>query len=140
MQYTIHHLDELPDLARKILDQCADYRIFCLYGDLGAGKTTLVKAICLQLGAGDVVKSPTFALVNEYEGSEGSIYHFDFYRVKRIEEIFDLGFEEYVDSGDYCFIEWPEVAEPLLPEETVEIRLETTGLTSRTVKVAKQDL
>lgn len=139
MQYTIHHPDELPDLAQKILDECTDHRVFCLQGDLGAGKTTLVKAICLQLGAGDVVKSPTFALVNEYEGSEGSIYHFDFYRIKRIEEVFDLGFEEYVDSGDFCFIEWPEIAEPLLPDDTVAIRLETTGVTSRTVTVAKQD-
>lgn len=140
MQYFIDHPDELADLAQKILDNCADRRVFCLQGDLGAGKTTFVKAICLQLGAGDVVKSPTFALVNEYEGSEGSIYHFDFYRVKRIDEIFDLGFEEYVDSGDYCFIEWPEIAEPLLPDDAVVIRLETTGPTSRTVTVAKQDL
>lgn len=133
MEYKIHHPEELPDLAQKILEASGDRRVFALHGDLGAGKTTLVKAICLQLGAGDVVKSPTFALVNEYEGHEGSIFHFDFYRIKRLEEIFDLGFEEYLDSGCYCFIEWPEIADPLLPDDTVQIRLESTGPTSRQV-------
>jgi tRNA threonylcarbamoyladenosine biosynthesis protein TsaE len=139
MQYTIDHPDELPDLARKILDLCGERRVFALIGDLGAGKTTLVKAICLQLGAGDVVKSPTFALVNEYEGREGRIFHFDFYRINRLEEIFDLGFEEYVESGDWCFIEWPEIADPLLPDDLVEIRIASTGMTSRTVSVEFKD-
>ena len=131
----IYKLAELPSLAEKILAACGSRRIFAIYGDLGAGKTTLVKALCLLLEAGDVVKSPTFAIVNEYEAPEGSIFHFDFYRIKRLEEAYDLGFEEYFDSGHFCFIEWPEMVEPLLPGDIVDIRIETTGPTSRRISV-----
>lgn len=136
MKLEIHNVNEISQIAEKILSACGKRRIFAIYGDLGAGKTTLVKSMCLHLGAGDVAKSPTFAIVNEYEALEDNIYHFDFYRIKRLEEAYDLGFEEYFDSGHFCFIEWPEMVEPLLPEDLVEIRIEATGPTSRRFSVA----
>jgi tRNA threonylcarbamoyladenosine biosynthesis protein TsaE len=90
---------------------------------MGAGKTTLVSRIASKLGAEDTVTSPTFALVNQYEGREGTIYHFDFYRINRVEEVFDLGYEEYFYSGELCFVEWPEMVEGLLPEDAMEVRI-----------------
>ena len=92
-------------------------------GFLGAGKTTLIKAICQELGVTEEVNSPTFAIVNEYEGHKGAIYHFDFYRINRVEEVFDLGYEEYFYSGELCFVEWPEMVEGLLPEDAMEVRI-----------------
>lgn len=130
--------EDVPELARNILDASTGHRIFALYGDLGAGKTTLVKAICAQLGSGDTVKSPTFAIVNEYDSQQGLIYHFDFYRIEHIEEVYDLGYEEYFYSGNYCFIEWPEMIEELVPEEAVRVRITATGPTSRNIEIALQ--
>jgi len=123
------------DLARQLLSTCKKQRIFAIFGDLGAGKTTLVKAIVAQLGSEDVVKSPTFGLVNAYHGTPGEIYHFDFYRIRELVEVFDLGYEEYFDSGNYCFIEWPEMIGPLLPDNAVSIRISVTNPQERTVTV-----
>lgn len=136
MTLEIHGLEQVPVVAEKILQVWGNHRIFAIYGDLGAGKTTLVKAMCMLLGTGDVVKSPTFAIVNEYEHKSGSIYHFDFYRIENLEEVFDLGYEEYFYSGEYCFIEWPGLIEPLIPEGAVEVRIETTGPEDRRITLA----
>lgn len=136
MDYTIASPDELADVAKAVLTAAGDRRIFTLQGDLGAGKTTLVKAFCAQLGAGDVVKSPTFALVNTYEAPGGEVFHFDFYRINRLDEAYDMGIEEYFDSGNYCFIEWPEMIAPLLPDEAIEIRITVTGPTARHISTA----
>lgn len=103
---------------------------------MGAGKTTLIKAICALLGSDDVVKSPTFSIVNEYDSPAGTIYHFDFYRIENLAEVFDMGFEEYIASGNYCFMEWPELIEPLIPEDAAEIRITVTGPQERTIKIA----
>lgn len=135
-QFKTQAPEEVSALAREILTHCSENRIFAIQGDLGAGKTTLVKAICEALGSTDVVKSPTFAIVNEYEGDPGQIYHFDFYRIKRLEEVYDLGYEEYFYSGSYCFIEWPELVEDLIPENAARISIEITGPLSRNIEIA----
>lgn len=110
--------------------------VFAFYGKMGAGKTTFVKAICEELGVGDVVNSPTFAIVNEYDSTVlgGPIFHFDFYRIKRLEEAFDIGVDDYFYSGAPCFIEWPELIEDILPEDTVRITIEELPDGSRMVK------
>ena len=143
METRTHHFvseapTDLPASAEEVLSICQNRRIFAIYGDLGAGKTTFVKALCERLGSDDVVKSPTFAIVNEYEGSEGAIYHFDFYRIKSIEEVYDLGYEEYFDSGSWCFIEWPEMIGTLVPEEAVTIRIAEGGPTKRYIELTLQ--
>lgn len=120
--YTLENLDTV---AREILKHFPDSRVFAFYGEMGAGKTTLIKEICRVLGVDNEVQSPTFAIVNEYLTLAGeSVYHFDFYRIKKLEEVFDIGYEDYVYSGCYCFIEWPELAEDLLPEGTVRLGIE----------------
>ena len=102
-----------------------DNTIFAFYGKMGAGKTTFIKAVCEELGVDDTVTSPTFAIVNEYEAAQGRpIYHFDFYRIKKVSEAYDMGCEEYFYSGHPCFIEWPELIEEVLPEETVNVTIE----------------
>lgn len=132
----IGHPDAVPTAAAEVLEISGSRRIFAIYGDMGAGKTTLVKALCSLLGSRDIVKSPTFALVNEYDSDFGSIYHFDFYRIKDLSEVFDIGFEEYISSGNYCFLEWPELIEPLVPTEAVELKISVTGPTERWIKIA----
>ncbi len=119
--------EDLVVAAAKILQDMAPERVFAFYGEMGSGKTTFIKAFCRVLGSNDVVTSPTFTLVNEYnDENRNSLYHFDFYRIKRIEEVFDMGFEEYVDSGNYCFLEWPERISELLPESYVYISIEVS--------------
>ncbi len=121
----ISSVKALGQAARKLIAAFPEQRVFALYGKMGAGKTTFVQAICEVLGTDDIVTSPTFALINEYKtGGPSSIFHFDFYRIKDIEEAFDLGYEDYLYSGQYCFIEWPEKIAPLLPENIVEVRIE----------------
>jgi tRNA threonylcarbamoyladenosine biosynthesis protein TsaE len=117
-------LSEVSEIARKILDEYQDERVFAFYGDLGAGKTTLIKALCNVLGVTEEVTSPSFAIINEYEsGGVDLIYHFDFYRIKKLEEVLDIGYEEYLYSGYYCFLEWAEKIEELLPGRFVSITI-----------------
>jgi tRNA threonylcarbamoyladenosine biosynthesis protein TsaE len=122
---TLRKPSEAPDIARLILDGYPQHRVFALHGDLGAGKTTLIKAFCQVLGVEDGTSSPSFAIVNEYRAATGDpVYHFDLYRLKDAGELDAIGFTEYVDSGHYCFIEWPELAEDLLPPATLQVTLE----------------
>ncbi len=117
--------DDLPTIALKILECMREERIFVFKGPMGAGKTTLIKAFCDVLEVVDGVTSPTFSLVNEYSrDGGGSVYHFDFYRIKKIEEVYDIGYEEYFYSNEYCFIEWPEMIRELLPESYVYVNIE----------------
>jgi len=121
----INALEELPAVAEQFLNTFRDKRIFAFYGKMGAGKTTFIKALCRAMGSKDNITSPTFALVNEYDTRlPEKIYHFDFYRLKDMTEAMDLGFDDYVESGNYCFMEWPEKIEYLLPEHLVEVHIE----------------
>jgi tRNA threonylcarbamoyladenosine biosynthesis protein TsaE len=118
----IKDLDSLHSVAKDFLKLIGDSKIIAFYGAMGAGKTTFIKALCDVLGVQDTVNSPTFAIVNEYTDDEGNpIYHFDCYRIKKIEEAYDLGYDQYFFSGNYCFIEWPEMLEELLPEDTKKV-------------------
>jgi tRNA threonylcarbamoyladenosine biosynthesis protein TsaE len=124
----IKDLRHLPGSAHKLIEYTAGKRILAFYGSMGAGKTTIIKAVCNILGAEDLVSSPTFTLVNEYRTHSGVlIYHIDFYRIRKKEEVFDFGIEEYFESGSYCLLEWPELIEDLLPPETVRIRITVDG-------------
>ena len=116
-------LSDLPRVADEVIEALDGRTVVLLRGGMGAGKTTLVSRIAARLGAEDTVTSPTFALVNQYEGTECRIYHFDFYRIDRIEEVFDLGYEEYFYSGDLCLVEWPEKIEPLIPDDAMVVRI-----------------
>jgi len=117
--------DDLPAIADHLIGHYLDYRIFAFYGEMGAGKTTFIKAVCKQLGVIDVVNSPTFSIVNVYESlNKGPLYHFDFYRMKKPEEIFDIGYEDYLFSGHYCFLEWPGKVEKLLPRDLIKVTIE----------------
>ena len=116
----VNGLGDLFDAAGEILDSLEGRTIVALRGEMGAGKTTLIREICDRLGVADTVTSPTFAIINEYKDrGHRPVYHFDFYRINRIEEAFDFGYEEYFYSGNRCFIEWPEMVEPLLPDNTL---------------------
>ena len=120
----IPDLKSLPEVASKLLELLKERRVVAFYGDMGAGKTTLIKALCDKLMVIDSTSSPSFGLINEYSSEKNLlVYHFDFYRIRSIEEAFDLGYEEYFYSGNYCFIEWPEKIQSLLPEETVKISI-----------------
>jgi len=124
MKEVIHifSLEELPQAAQKMLHCMGNHRIVAFYGAMGAGKTTLIKALCHALNVMDQVNSPTFTLINEYKTSDGLlVWHFDFYRIKKIEEAYDLGYDEYFDSIGLCLIEWPELIEDLLPKDAVRI-------------------
>lgn len=110
----------------EILKECEPHRVFAFDGQMGAGKTTFIKSLCEAMGTEDIVNSPTFAIVNVYDVEQpykGEVYHFDCYRLKDIREAMDFGAEEYLYSGNYCFIEWPDIIEPLLPEDTVHIKI-----------------
>lgn len=136
MLLKIDSINDLPEAADAILKALNGRSIVAFWGEMGAGKTTLIRALCDRLGVTDTVTSPTFALVNEYHTETGEpIYHFDFYRINRIEEVFDFGYEEYFYSGNLCLIEWPEKIEGLLPEETLSVRIRITGDDSRTIEI-----
>ncbi|NOX85487.1 MAG: tRNA (adenosine(37)-N6)-threonylcarbamoyltransferase complex ATPase subunit type 1 TsaE [Chlorobi bacterium] len=132
-------VDDLHVISEKILSELENERIFALYGKMGAGKTTLIKEFCQVLGVDEVVSSPTFAIVNEYTGRDShSVFHFDFYRIKKIEEVFDIGYEEYVYGGHYCFIEWPELIDNLLPESFVRIDIEVEADDRRVIAYRRE--
>lgn len=121
MEYRIENIGEA---ARKFVEEMGERKVFAFYGKMGAGKTTFIKALCEELGVEDVITSPTFAIINEYGTPDGqSIYHFDFYRIKKIEEVYDMGYEDYFYSGALCLIEWPELIEDLLPEDAVRVTI-----------------
>ncbi len=135
MEIKICNIEEIPLAASKFLEQVEKYPVIAFYGKMGVGKTTFIKAISECLGVEDVITSPTFAIVNEYTSSLGRrIFHFDFYRIKKIEEVYDLGYEEYFYSGNTCFIEWPEIVETLLPENTLKVNIEELLDGSRIVR------
>ena len=131
MDIIIKDTEHIREAARKFINQIGDRRVFAFYGKMGAGKTTFVKAICEELGVDDVITSPTFAIINEYTIDKlqtsnikhQSIYHFDFYRIKKIEEVYDMGYEDYFYSGALCFIEWPELIEDILPDDAVHVNI-----------------
>lgn len=124
----------MPIVATSLLKHIKAAAVVAFYGKMGAGKTTLIKELCKQLGVKDIVNSPTFSLVNEYHTQAGeTIYHFDFYRINKLEEVYDFGYEEYFYSGNLCFIEWPELIELLLPGDTLKLRIEENPDSSRTI-------
>ncbi len=132
--------NDLPQAATEFIRQMGDHRIFAFYGEMGAGKTTLIKEICRQMEVKDNVSSPTFALVYEYSTVKGTVYHFDFYRVKELSELFDLGYEDYFYSGEYCFIEWPEMAEHILPEKHVKVKISVGKEGARLLEILPGDV
>jgi tRNA threonylcarbamoyladenosine biosynthesis protein TsaE len=137
MEIFIKDKRHLSVAAKQLLRNSADKKIFAFYGAMGAGKTTIIKAICESLGAIDIVSSPTFTLVNEYKTSAGEIlYHLDFYRIKKQEEVFDFGIEDYLAGDNYCFMEWPELVEELLPSETVRVRISVDNYEQRILSIS----
>ena len=127
----IDSLDELDMVAEAVIDSLDGRTVVAFDAPMGAGKTTLISRIAAHLGAEDSVTSPTFAIVNQYEGTERTIYHFDMYRIERVEEALDFGSEEYLSSGDLCLVEWPEKIEPLLPDDTMIVRIDILSDTAR---------
>ena len=136
MQIVIENKSGVKQAAKQFIDFMGDNKVFAFKGSMGAGKTTLIKAICQELGVKESVTSPTFAIINEYKDREGeSIYHFDFYRINKLEEAFDFGYEDYFYSGNLCFIEWPEIVESLLPENCVKVTIEEIEKGFRVLKL-----
>lgn len=125
MEITIKSLDTIHEAAKKFIKGMGKGKVFAFYGKMGAGKTTFIKALCEVLGVEDVITSPTFSLINEYTDGQGNpIYHFDFYRIKKLEEVYDMGYEDYFYSGCLCLLEWPELIEEILPENAVKVTIE----------------
>lgn len=138
---TIQSLDTIHEAAVEFVRQMGDNTVFAFYGEMGAGKTTFIKEICKVLGVTDTITSPTFAIVNEYRSDETAelIYHFDFYRVEKIEEVYDFGYEDYFYSGAICFIEWPERIDSLLPNDCVSVIITPNEDGSRSVEVKSKN-
>lgn len=138
MRIEIPSVDKIQEAARQFVCQMGDAKVFAFYGKMGAGKTTFIKAICQELGVEDVITSPTFALVNEYTAGDGSpIFHFDFYRIKKLEEVYDMGYEDYFYSGALCLMEWPELVEELLPQDAVAVTIHANADGSRSIDVKR---
>ena len=134
MELQIKNLDEISAVAKEFVAALGNRTVVAFYGKMGVGKTTFIKAVCEVLGVTDVINSPTFAIVNEYMSGAGEpVYHFDFYRIRQPEEVLDIGFYEYVDSGCLCLMEWPELIEDLLPDETVRVNITENDDKSRTL-------
>ena len=132
MEIKIQDIEHIREAAREFVENIGEARVFAFYGKMGAGKTTFVKAICEELGVDDVITSPTFAIINEYTAAPkpsalslqtSTIYHFDFYRIKKLEEVYDMGYEDYFYSGALCFIEWPELIEEILPDDAMRVSI-----------------
>lgn len=137
MEIFIKDKKQISSAAKTLLKHTSENKIFAFYGSMGAGKTTIIKAICKVLGVADIVSSPTFTLVNEYRTFKGEIiYHIDFYRIKKQEEVFDFGIEEYLSGESYCFMEWPELVEGLLPPGIVSVRITVNDNEERTLFVS----
>ena len=136
MEIRINSLADNNEAAKTFVENMGDGKVFAFYGKMGAGKTTFVKAVCECLGVEDVITSPTFAIVNEYTSATtgDAIYHFDFYRIKKLEEVYDMGYEDYFYGGSLCFLEWPELIEDLLPEDATKVTIEETENGARVVK------
>ena len=142
MEIAINNLSNIREAAQEFISHMGDRKVYAFYGKMGAGKTTFIKAICEELGVEDVITSPTFAIINEYSITtphspltSDVIYHFDFYRIKKLEEVYDMGYEDYFYSGALCFIEWPELIEELLPEDAVRVHIEQQPDGTRCVKL-----
>ena len=134
--FRIRSTSDLPEVAEAILDARAGRTVIAFRGGMGAGKTTLIRAVCDRRGVTDTVTSPTFAIVNEYRGDgTPSVYHFDFYRIDRIEEAFDFGYEEYFFSGNLCLVEWPEKIESLLPDDAMNVRIDVPDEDERVISI-----
>ncbi|MPM37934.1 hypothetical protein SDC9_84556 [bioreactor metagenome] len=137
MQLIINDISGINKAAGQFIAGMGDEKVFAFYGAMGAGKTTFIKAVCEELGVLETIASPTFSIINEYRDSKGnSIYHFDFYRINKLEEVFDFGYEDYFYSGNLCFIEWPELVEPLLPDNAVKVYITETDNGKRTLTVS----
>jgi tRNA threonylcarbamoyladenosine biosynthesis protein TsaE len=131
---SIQNISCIEDAAREFLRQTQGVTVYAFYGRMGAGKTTFISAVCSVLGVGDEVASPTFTIVNEYRASDGTpVFHFDFYRIEKLSEVLDIGYEEYLDSGGICLMEWPEKIEELLPEDALRVSIVEEEDGSRTV-------
>lgn len=138
IEIDIQGLDHINEAARTFISHIGNDTIFAFYGNMGAGKTTFIKAVCEELGVTDVINSPTFAIVNEYLAGDGNtIYHFDCYRINKIVEALDMGCQDYFDSGHLCFIEWPENIAELLPEDTVTVRISVAEDDTRKIEIEK---
>lgn len=136
MNIKIDSIDKIDDAATEFIKAMGNNTVFAFHGKMGAGKTTFIKALCENLGVEDVINSPTFAIVNEYRSDSGElIYHFDFYRINKVEEVFDMGYEDYFYSGSLCFIEWPEKIEGLLPHDTIHVHIEEQADGSRVLSI-----
>jgi tRNA threonylcarbamoyladenosine biosynthesis protein TsaE len=137
MDLIIKDKRHLPATAKQLLKYSENKKIFAFYGSMGAGKTTIIKAVCEYLGAIDIATSPTFTLVNEYRTASGeSLFHIDFYRIKKQEEVYDFGIEEYLSGNSYCFMEWPELIEELLPPETVIVKISVDDREQRILSIS----
>lgn len=138
MQIHIPSIEHLDQAARQFVEAIGDRRVFAFHGKMGAGKTTFIKALCHRLGVSDTVCSPTFAIVNEYQDGRGNpVYHFDFYRLRRLSEAYDMGCEEYFYSGHLCLIEWPDIVQDLLPDDTVHVTIEEQPDGSRLITLSE---
>jgi tRNA threonylcarbamoyladenosine biosynthesis protein TsaE len=137
MKVPVKSIDELKNAAEQLISLGGLEKIFLFYGDMGAGKTTLIKSLCESLGVKEPATSPTFSIVNEYQGESSKIYHFDFYRLKNQSEALDLGYEEYFYSGNYCFIEWPEKIPDLLPDHYIRIDVQVVSDNERLLTFTK---
>lgn len=137
MEIEIISTEHLHEAARLFISAMGTNTVFAFYGKMGAGKTTFIKAVCEELGVKDVINSPTFAIVNEYRAEDSGelIYHFDFYRIKKLEEVYDMGYEDYFYSGAICFLEWPELIEELLPENTAKVYIDERENGSRIIRM-----
>lgn len=140
MYIEINDISEIRLAARRFLSEMGNSKVFAFYGTMGAGKTTFIKALCEEMGVQEIVTSPTFAIINEYHTQQGEVvYHFDFYRIYKLEEVFDFGYEDYFYSGKVCFIEWPELVETLLPSDAVRISIAETEKGRRILRTMEGD-